>query len=146
MNDSAKDSWYADGLSFTCTQCGECCGGEPGYVWVSREDIARMARLLGMGTSVFRRRYVRRVWQRLSLKERENGDCVMLDGRGCRVYAERPYQCRSFPFWADALASRNAWDALKTRCPGVGRGRCWTLEEISAILAGRADATTTANE
>lgn len=41
MTESSSDNlpWYAPGLSFTCTQCGNCCTGEPGVVWVSDEEI-----------------------------------------------------------------------------------------------------------
>src|SRR5688572_15148747 len=41
-----KGPWYADGLDFTCTQCGNCCGGAPGYVWLERDDIVRIAEFL----------------------------------------------------------------------------------------------------
>ena len=34
---SPNTPWYADGLPFTCTQCGDCCTGDPGYVWVTDE-------------------------------------------------------------------------------------------------------------
>ena len=27
-----SDPWYNDGLRFTCTRCGHCCTGEPGFV------------------------------------------------------------------------------------------------------------------
>ena len=39
--------WYADGLHFECTQCGNCCSGPPGYVWVTKQDIKAIARHLG---------------------------------------------------------------------------------------------------
>ena len=42
-----KKPWYKDGLRFECTQCGACCSGEPGFVWVADEEIAGMAGLLG---------------------------------------------------------------------------------------------------
>ena len=36
-NDGEKPAdsgpWYADGLSFECTMCGNCCTGPPGAVW-----------------------------------------------------------------------------------------------------------------
>ena len=35
--------WYADGLKFTCTQCGNCCSGPRGYVWITHEEIIRLA-------------------------------------------------------------------------------------------------------
>jgi hypothetical protein len=37
------ETWYADGLQFTCSQCGNCCTGGPGYVWMSKEEIVRLA-------------------------------------------------------------------------------------------------------
>ena len=30
LDDPAAEPWYADGLAFTCTQCGNCCTGGPG--------------------------------------------------------------------------------------------------------------------
>ena len=35
-----KFPWYAAGLRFFCTQCGDCCSGAPGFVWVNEEEIA----------------------------------------------------------------------------------------------------------
>jgi Fe-S-cluster containining protein len=35
-------------LNFTCTQCGNCCSGEPGYVWVTKEEIRRIAEFLSL--------------------------------------------------------------------------------------------------
>ena len=39
--------WYADGLRFACTQCGNCCTGEPGFVWVNDAEIAAIAEVRG---------------------------------------------------------------------------------------------------
>ena len=37
--------WYASGLAFECTQCGDCCSGpEEGYVWVTPEEPSRVFR------------------------------------------------------------------------------------------------------
>jgi hypothetical protein len=38
-----KEPWYADGLSFTCTCCGNCCTGGPGFVWMDDQEIDRLA-------------------------------------------------------------------------------------------------------
>ena len=42
----AADPWYADGLRFECTQCGDCCSGEPGYVWVDEDEIESMGTIV----------------------------------------------------------------------------------------------------
>ncbi len=41
-------------------------------------------------------------------------------------------QCRTWPFWDGNLASHENWQRASGRCPGIGRGRKFTLEEIEA--------------
>jgi hypothetical protein len=127
-------AWYEAGLAFECQGCGRCCAGpEEGYVWVTPAEIAAIAAHLGLSEAQMRRRYVRRVGRRFSLKERaESRDCVFLlppashDGRqvrGCRIYPVRPRQCRTWPFWPGNVSSPAAWAEAGTRCPGINRGR-----------------------
>jgi Fe-S-cluster containining protein len=33
----------------------------------------------------------------LSLTEKQNHECVMLDGRACRIHPVKPAQCAGFP-------------------------------------------------
>lgn len=116
--------WYAEGLRFECTQCGNCCSGAPGYVWLTIADMERIADYLGLGFDDFSRTYVRRVGNRYSLTEKFNYDCVFLtrdaEGKsGCRIYPVRPMQCRTWPFWDDNLKSPSAWQRASGRCPGM---------------------------
>jgi Fe-S-cluster containining protein len=136
---SGRPVWYERGLRFTCTQCNACCGGAPGYVWVDEEDVARIAAFLGISATEFARRYCRKVWWRVSLKEMPDGDCVFLTPQGCRVYSVRPVQCRTFPFWRDLVVSPGRWEGEKDRCPGIGRGRLYSRREIEQIGRGERD-------
>lgn len=115
--------WYAEGLRFECTQCGNCCSGAPGYVWLTTDDMQRMADYLKLSFDEFTRTYVRRVGNRFSLTEKFNYDCTFLtrkDGKiGCSIYPVRPTQCRTWPFWDDNLKAPNAWERASTRCPGM---------------------------
>jgi uncharacterized protein len=126
--------WYHAGLRFTCTQCGDCCTGAPGHVWVNSEEIAALAALIGLSSDDFEDQYVRRVGTRKSLKEFPSGDCVFFDGqtRKCTVYGARPRQCRTWPFWDSNLASPANWKQTCTVCPGSGKGKLHQLEEIEA--------------
>jgi uncharacterized protein len=128
--------WYHQGLKFSCTGCGDCCTGAPGYVWVTKAEIAALAAALGLQIEEFERRFVRLVGVRKSLVEHENGDCVFFDpeSRQCRVYEDRPLQCRTWPFWASNLSSPAAWEATGERCPGCNRGRRVPLGKILAQL------------
>ena len=124
--------WYRDGLRFTCTQCGNCCTGAPGNVWVNNDEIAALARLLGMSEDAFEDTYVRRVGARKSLKEFPHGDCVLFDGekRSCTVYSARPRQCRTWPFWDSNLKTPAEWAQTCEVCPGSGRGELHQLSQI----------------
>ena len=134
-----KQPWYKDGLRFQCTGCGDCCTGAPGYVWVNKEEIAALAAEVR-----HRRRRVRsairpRVGVRKSLNEYDNGDCVFFDGktRKCRVYAARPRQCRTWPFWDSNIRTPEAWADTCEVCPGSGTGQA--LSARSDRRAGSRD-------
>lgn len=125
--------WYGRGLRFECTQCGDCCTGAPGYVWVNKAEIEALAQRLGMQVEDFENRYVRRVGIRKSLVEYSNGDCVFFDNhtRKCVVYEDRPRQCRTWPFWRSNVQSAEAWARTCEVCPGSGQGKLYQLAEIT---------------
>ncbi len=137
MSENATDSpWYRDGLSFECTRCGACCTGAPGYVWVNDEEIVRLAEHRGETVESFARQFVRRVGDRYSLIEKPGGDCIFWDrGAGCTVYPARPVQCQTWPFWPENIETADAWEHVTSVCPGSGRGRWFSLEEIEASAA-----------
>ncbi len=127
--------WYRDGLRFRCTRCGNCCTGEPGYVWVSDEDLAALADYLGEPLEQVRKRYTKSAPRGLSLREKLNGDCVFWNReRGCTVYPARPPQCRTWPFWQSNVATPEDWEATRAVCPGAGQGELFSAEEISKRL------------
>ncbi len=133
----AREPWYREGLKFTCTQCGNCCTGAPGNTWVSEAEIARLAARLGIDEAAFRKRYTREVRGRgVSLVEKSNNDCVFWAKKeGCTVYADRPRQCRTWPFWSRNLETSEDWEAAARGCPGMDRGAIHAAAKISAIAA-----------
>ncbi|MEX0704891.1 MAG: YkgJ family cysteine cluster protein [Planctomycetales bacterium] len=137
QQDAEAGPWYRDGLRFTCTQCGDCCTGAAGAVWVNDEELAAIAETLGQPVGEIRLMHTRRIGNRVSLREYANGDCTFFDPatRRCRVYAARPRQCRSWPFWSSNLESAERWDDVRQSCPGAGRGEFFSLEEIEAQAA-----------
>jgi len=132
MPKSDKTPWFRDGLKFQCSQCGDCCTGAPGYVWVNQEEIDGLARRLGMESSEFESKYVRRVGIRRSLVEFDNGDCVFFDTerRNCSVYEDRPRQCKTWPFWSSNVRTPETWAETCEACPGCDKGKLHSLEQI----------------
>jgi len=129
----SNQPWYANGLRFECTQCGDCCTGAPGFVWVNAEEISALARLVGIDdVDEFERLYVRKVGVRKSLVEFPNGDCVFFDNdkRNCSVYSARPRQCKTWPFWNSNLRSPEAWEQTCQQCPGSGKGKLYSVDQI----------------
>ncbi len=137
MTEPAKLPWYADGLKFKCTGCGDCCTGAPGYVWVNNAEIAALAELVGVSVAELERRFVKSVGVRKSLKERRDGACVFFDDntRKCTVYTARPRQCRTWPFWDSTTRTPADWEHTCDVCPGSGTGKLYSLEQIDAQKA-----------
>lgn len=132
----ASTTWYHKGLRFKCTGCGDCCTGAPGFVWVNKAEIERLAHAVGLDAESFEEKYVRRVGIRKSLAELAGGDCVLFDNRSrrCKVYEVRPRQCRTWPFWQSNLRTRLQWEQTCEVCPGCGRGPLVSPEQIRSRL------------
>jgi uncharacterized protein len=141
--------WYSQGLKFTCSQCGNCCSGSPGFVWVSAEEIERLAEFLKISAKSVIRKYCRKIGRQYSLTENRHPqhggfDCVFVkelppEGnsahprRICSVYEVRPLQCRTWPFWEGNLASSNAWDRAARNCKGMNQGQNFDRIRIESL-------------
>lgn len=135
----AKDPWYREGLAFECTGCGDCCSGAPGFVWVDESEIAALAIEMEMSVDAFEHKFVRQVGIEKSLVEYPDGDCIFLhpDTRKCTVYAARPTQCRTWPFWSSNLRRKSDWKQTCEICPGSGKGKLYALSEIEVRRKAR---------
>ena len=137
---SESKAWYAPrGLCFTCTGCGNCCRGpETGYVFVTPPEIETLAKRLGISLDEFGSKYLRKVLGgQLSLTEKANLDCVFwAEGKGCEVYEDRPTQCRTFPFWPEVIESAEIWKEEAVHCPGMGKGKRYSPDEIETLSGG----------
>jgi len=100
-----------------CTTCARCC--KDAYVVVDTDDIARMAKALGMKRSEFRAEYV---------GKNEDGDtcfnrkpCPFLKKNLCNHYDARPDCCREYPH-SLAVSAYDNLDNISANylvCPAV---------------------------
>ncbi|HZL99026.1 MAG TPA: YkgJ family cysteine cluster protein, partial [Planctomycetota bacterium] len=111
---AGKGPWFKAGLRFACTACGNCCrnhGDGFDYVYSTLRERRAIAAHLGLPQAEFERLYCDDVEGLLSFKSRplEGGKpgkaCIFLEGSRCSIYAHRPLQCRTFPFWPEVLRS-----------------------------------------
>jgi len=130
-----KPNFWANGIRFACQGTGQCCTsrGEYGYIYFTLKDRKRLASLLQITTREFTRQYCIKSDGHFHLKSPES-DCRFLDGNRCTVYEARPAQCRTWPFWPENMNSRTWKKDITTFCPGIGKGRLHTSEEIRALM------------
>ncbi|HTE05260.1 MAG TPA: YkgJ family cysteine cluster protein [Planctomycetota bacterium] len=138
--DPARDPaapWWFGGLRFECTACGKCCenhGEGFEYVYSTRAERRALAVHLGITERAFEAQYCERIEGHLSFKSVERA-CVFLKGGRCSVYALRPSQCRTFPFWPELLTDERTWQRdVASFCPGAGQGPVRDANAIRAAL------------
>ena len=124
---------FDQGIRFACQECGACCTGEPGTVYVAPEELQPLAEHLGLSETTLIRDCLYPFRDSYSIKEDPGGDCIFYD-QGCTIYPARPGQCRSYPFWFRNLRSEYAWKQVCRECPGIGQGPFHSREKIMQML------------
>ncbi len=130
------NKWYEKGLRFKCTECGKCCSGFEGFVWLSPQDIEKLSKHFGLTSEDFLKKYTRKIGNRTSLIEKRNFDCIFYKDKKCTVYQARPSQCKTFPFWPEHLKKTKDWTKAKKFCEGIDHpeGDLIPLEKIQKTL------------
>ena len=84
---------------FKCLNCGACCR-QSGYVRLLKNEPDIIAAYLSMDVRSFIDKFtiLTRDRQALSLKDKENGECIFLSSKGCNIHPVKPQQCREFPW------------------------------------------------
>ena len=108
-----RDVILDPGVFYVCQRCNACCKW-PGDVRIENDEVAPIAAHLGLSEHEFIQRYTRLRTNRtgLSLIERENHECIMLENGGCRIHAVKPGQCRGFPNQWNFPGWRDVCEAL----------------------------------
>ena len=105
---------------FRCQRSGNCCRVGTGRVWLEEGELQAIADALGMSAQGFADQHVVAVGDRVSLRERSDGRCVLLEGQcHCTVYASRPEQCRDYPDWPILRDDPAAFARAAEYCPGI---------------------------
>jgi Fe-S-cluster containining protein len=94
----AQDGAHAP---LNCGKCPGFCCRVAGYVEVSRKDIRRLAKFLGLTVRQFEERHLVEITRkREKLIKQDYETCQFLDSnRKCTVYKARPKDCREYVCW-----------------------------------------------
>lgn len=138
MESELPQSFYSQGLNFSCTQCSHCCRHEPGFVYLSQKDLTNLCQCFNLEEQQFIEMYCRWVpyydgSHVLCLQEKANNDCIFWDS-GCKAYSARPVQCSTYPFWSFILKNQETWMEEAKECPGINCGELHSCGEIEESL------------
>jgi Fe-S-cluster containining protein len=127
--------YYQNEIKFECQpDCANCCKFSNGFVFLNDEEASRIAEDLKISEDEFLQYFTRIIDNQLYLADGEDEHCVFLENYKCNIYDVRPLQCRTYPFWPENLKSKSRWQLTKDECPGIGKGRNYSAEEIDKIL------------
>lgn len=121
--------FFDKGICFECTNCGSCCTGEPGIIYVNEEEISVIAEFVDVQREIFVQRCLYPFQDSYSIQESADGRCIFYEN-GCAIYPVRPMQCRTFPFWFQNMRSEQSFEEVTLRCPGIGKGPLYSKETI----------------
>jgi uncharacterized protein len=116
-------------MRFSCQPgCTRCCT-QKGWVYLSVEDVPRLASFLGMSPDKFQIKYLYSTKYHLRLRRRK-GQCPFLNADGCSVHPAKPTQCRVFPFWPELTEDKKELKETAQWCPGIGKGDVVSVEQL----------------
>jgi uncharacterized protein len=115
-------------LKFECQPgCTNCCR-QQGFVYITEQDLVRIAKFIKMPAADFERRYVYRTRHLLRLRMPRHSQCHFLLEGGCSIHPVKPTQCRIFPFWPELTGDKREWRKAASWCPGIGKGQLVQIE------------------
>jgi uncharacterized protein len=137
-----RSYFFDQGIHFECQQCGVCCTGDPGIIYVGKDELARISEYLSVQVSFFIEKYLYPIKNGYSIREHADGRCFFYEN-GCTIYPVRPNQCKTYPFWFENLRSAKKWKRICKECPGIGCGPLYSKEQILELVHSNMDAVVT---
>lgn len=120
-------------LRFQCQPgCTKCCEQE-GFVYLTEDDLKRIAEYVGLTAEEFERRHVYRTKNLTRLRVPRKQQCFFLRDGGCSIHAVKPVQCRAFPYWPELIDDKREWKKAGSWCPGIGKGELVQIEAAREV-------------
>jgi Fe-S-cluster containining protein len=99
-----------------------------GQVYLSEEDLVRIAAYVNMSPAEFEERYVYRTARLMRLRKPPAKQCMFHVENRCSIHPVKPTQCRIFPYWPEIIESQSSWDETAKSCPGMNQGPLIQIE------------------
>jgi uncharacterized protein len=123
------------GFRFECQPgCSACCEME-GEVYLTEQDLTRIAAHLSLDSGDFESKYVHRTARHLRLRKPPDRQCLFHRDKRCSIHVVKPVQCRVFPYWPEIIESAETWNETALRCPGMNQGPLIQIETAREVAA-----------
>ena len=149
-SDVLHEPWWSQGsggLHFKCTGCGRCCLND-GEVWMDAGEFTDVADFKNVSLIDLMNEYTEIVsggWAKMKsyVSPITNEDkCIFLDkdNKQCTIYAVRPNQCRTYPWWPRLLLNESNWVEEACVPDDAKTGRKWSAKTGGCEGINHADA------
>jgi uncharacterized protein len=105
-------------IRFECKKCGACCG--VGFIYLKKGEAKRIADFLNIPEKQFKKKHTEWfLFLGRALKWGNGGACMFLNNKECSIYAARPSQCSTWPYWERIINNKSDFDRAKAYCKGI---------------------------
>jgi hypothetical protein len=98
-------------------------------------EVRAIAAWLGLERREFLTRYCVEKDGAVTLRTDSPACAFLREDNRCAIYAVRPKQCATWPFWRENLEKAVWEDEVSACCPGIGEGERHSAAEIERIAA-----------
>jgi uncharacterized protein len=96
-----------------------------GFIYLKPGEAGKIAAFLGMPEKQFKKKYTEWfLFLGRALKWSASGACLFLKNNQCSIYAARPSQCATWPYWKRIINNLSDLNKAKGYCMGLyGKNR-----------------------
>jgi Fe-S-cluster containining protein len=106
-----------------------------GEVYLTEQDLERIAAHLQLTHADFEEKYVHRTKRTLRLRKPPQGQCLFHRDNRCSIHVVKPVQCRVFPYWPEIIESGDTWTEAGRTCPGINKGPLVQIEAAKHLAS-----------
>jgi Fe-S-cluster containining protein len=98
-------------------------------------EVGSIAAHLGLERREFLSRYCSREGGAVTLRTDAPACPFLKSDNRCGIYAVRPKQCATWPFWRENLEKAVWEEEVRACCPGAGKGELHSAREVERTAA-----------
>ena len=111
-----------DGVRFTCQRgCINCCN-QQGFVYLTEDDVKRIAKFTGMTRRAFEAKYIYRTRHQRRFRKPPDKQCPFLLNHGCSIHPAKPTPVPHLPLLARTPRASRIMEAHRKLLPRHRQG------------------------